>query len=229
MTRMSSFAIRVPVFAMRGQTTSFLHRTDSGYRLLLQILVCSTVSSNPRNAHTSTLDHYRFCVDARVQAGSPILYISKHYIQANESPKLTNILKIHHNRLRGGYIEAPSSPSCLPSMNNLVNSASARALTYVQSLRELGDAALSWFKELQRIRSYSSLQSPTKQPELKDTDAPSKEEQYMTSDARSPGSGGSDPSSALVSYDVILSCLPRGVAARRVQVCTLLQPSRSHS
>jgi hypothetical protein len=208
---------------MGGQTRSFPHRPQSGIWLLFQILVCSAVSSNHQNVHASAMADCSFRVDARAQTGSPILSGSRLRFMMVDFSKFTDMLPFYCTRLRGGCNEAQRSPSCVPIMYSVMNSASARALTYAQSLRQLGAATISWFTEMNRMRSYSSLQSQARQFESKQTDAHSREEQYLTSDGRSPGSGGSDPSSTPVSYDVILSCLPRGVAARRVQVCILMQ------
>ena len=196
---------------MAGQILSYQCRAESGIVLLFYILISTAISTDPQNVHRN--------LESRQQMRSPILSSSLS-VHAKDPPLLADGFRRDSGRLRGGCADTDKRPSCLPVMNSLLSTVNARALTCAETLSQLGAAAVSWFSALKKMRKFSSLQVHLNQPVPTVMDPLlTRQEDSTAAEGQSLGSGGSDPpSAALAAYDVMLSCLPRGVAARRVQV-----------
>ena len=177
----------------------------TGTALLFQFFIHSTFSKEPWKLPTNLLPR---CSCAVVPIETDLFFTDDAKIARRFRPTCLH--------LRGGCVEGPSSSACLPVMGSLIRSASTRASNCARVLHQLGTAAAGWISELHRMRSFSSLESAM-EPEPPAVAEPFAYDAPPADDRGSWGGSAEQPQPP-TSYDVLLSCLPRGVTSRRVQV-----------
>jgi hypothetical protein len=177
------------------------------------------------NVLTRTIPLFQFLLcftttaDSRCDAGKWIASCDRLAYTSEKLRSITNVIDGHPaslSHLRGG---SENTLSCSPPMREILAAGTRASSNCARKLYQLGAAAASWLKEFQ--------QRPNIDPISAHPDDPST---YPLSEPPAAYAGGigateadsasrpAETAEAQAKYDVLLSCLPRGVAARRVQV-----------